>query len=259
MLARGSAALAVGVGWAGSGAAFANPLPPATFDLSLEVLGAYGGGLSAPGTDTINYCRELGSCGSASGTMTSNVNGEQSISGSAMTFQDLGVQSEITIDYYFRGDGPAGGTVVFDWEASGATSISGGGMATASLYEDGTLVAFACSSSMTGYCAVGDAFAFNTKFSAPANATQVIEIDLIGGTTPFGGGPFSAAIDPLITIDPSSVAAGYSLELSPNVTQSVVAPSVPEPSTWTMLLAGFAALGFAYRVRRRAPAAHRRG
>ena len=76
---------------------------------------------------------------------------------------------------------------------------------------------------------------------------------------PFGGGPFSAAIDPLITIDPSSVAAGYSLELSPNVTQSVVAPSVPEPSTWTMLLAGFAVLGIRLSRPAAAPAAHRRG
>jgi hypothetical protein len=104
--------LALGISEAAPGAAFAQPLPNATFTLSLEVLGEYGG-LSAPGSDTVKYCRELGSCGIASGAMTSNVNGEQAIGGSADTFQDLGAESEVTIDYYFRGDGPKGGTVVF--------------------------------------------------------------------------------------------------------------------------------------------------
>jgi hypothetical protein len=124
-------------------------------------------------------------------------------------------------------------------------------MATASLYKDGALAAFACSFSMMDYCAVSDFFAFDAKFSAPANSFQVIEIDLFGATDAFGGGPYSLSIDPLITVDPSSVAEGYTLELSPNVTQGSVAPSVPELWTWAMALTGFAALGLAYRARRR--------
>jgi PEP-CTERM motif len=241
---------------AASGAAFANPVPDGTFFLSLEALGQYGD-YSSPGDETDSYCRSLGSCGTASGTMTSNVNGQQSISGSAMTRQDLGAESEITIDYYFRFDGPAGGTVNYYLRASGATSINGGASATATLYKNGLLDGFACSSSTSDYCAVSDDFAFDTEFSAPANTVQKIEMDLWGTTNAFGGGPYSASIDPMITVAPNSVAQGYSLELSPNVTQDSIAPSVPEPPTWVMALTGFAALGFACRYRRRAPCARR--
>ena len=110
------------------------------------------------------------------------------------------------------------------------------------LYLDGTLLNWACSSSMTGYCAVNDQFAFDTEFSAPSNTVQKLEIDLTGGTAAFGGGPYSASIDPMITVDPAYAAEGYSLVLSPNVTLGSVAPSVPEPATWVMMLSGFAAL-----------------
>jgi PEP-CTERM motif len=240
-------------------AAFAQtPLPPATFYLSLEVLGGYGGGESSPGDKTINYCDPAGYCGGASGSLSADISKNQSISGFANTSQDLGSQGDVTIDYYYRFDGPAGGTVDYHFSSSGATSEVKHGSARAFLYVNGTLVNYACSSSLTGYCAVSDEFEVNTEFSAKAGATEKIEIDLDGDTGAFGGG-FTAAIDPTITIDPSSVAEGYSLELSPNVTQGSPAPSVPEPATWVMALTGFAALGFAYRVRRRAPAVLRRG
>jgi hypothetical protein len=250
-------ALAFGVGLAAMGAAFAQ-LPDSTFSLSLEALGQYGD-YSSPGDETDSYCKTLGSCGTASGSLTSNILGMQSVSGSAMTFQDLGAQSYATVDFYFMIKGPANESVTYGMKASGATSIFGGGQATALLYLDGTLLNYACSSSMTGYCAVSDDFAFDTQFSAPANTVQKLEIDLAGGTAAFGGGPYSATIDPMITVDPAFVAQGYSLVLSPNVTQGGPASPVPEPGTWVMALTGFAALGFAYRVRRRAPAAHRRG
>jgi hypothetical protein len=258
-IAGGLFALAFGTGVAAPGAAFAlTPLPPATFYLSLEVLGGYGGGESSPGDKTINYCDPAGYCGGASGSLSADISKNQSINGFANTSQDLGSQGDVTIDYYYRFDGPAGGTVDYHFSSSGATSEVKHGSARAFLYVNGTLVNYACSSSLTGYCAVSDEFQVNTEFSAKAGATEKIEIDLDGDTGPFGGG-FTAAIDPTITLDPSSVAAGYSLELSPNVTQGGSTPSVPEPGTWAMLLAGFAALGFAYRIRRRAPVAHRRG
>jgi PEP-CTERM motif len=242
-------ALAFSLGLAATGAAFA--LPDATFTLSLEALGQ-NGDYSSPGDETDSYCRSLGSCGTASGSLTSNLLGMQSVSGSAMTFEDLGAQSYATVDFYFMIKGPANEPVTYGMKASGATSVFGGGQATALLYLDGTLLNWACSSSMTGYCAVNDQFAFDTEFSAPSNTVQKLEIDLTGGTAAFGGGPYSASIDPMITVDPAYAAEGYSLVLSPNVTLGSVAPSVPEPATWVMMLSGFAALGFAYRIRRRA-------
>jgi len=112
---------------------------------------------------------------------------------------------------------------------------------------------------MTGYCAVSDHFQFDTAFSATSNTLEKLEIDLNGGTAAFGGGPFMASADPMITVDSLYANQGYSLELSPNVTQDGLANSVPEPATWVMALTGFIALGFAYRVRRRAPVVRRRG
>jgi hypothetical protein len=248
-------ALAFGLGLAATGAAFAG-LPDATFNLSMEVFGNPDDA-SKPGTYSIdNFCNGSG-CGSASATMTANVAGEQTTSGSALSSEDIGANSSIDIVYYFMFVGPAGGTVDYHWSASGSTSIFGGGAAFANLYKNGLSDGSACSSSIVGGCgAIGDSFAFNSVFAAAANTEQMVEIQLSGSTAGFGGGPYTATIDPLITIDANSVAQGYSLELSPNVTQDSVAPSVPEPSTWAMLLTGFAALGFAYRAQRRGATAH---
>jgi hypothetical protein len=251
--------LALGIGAMAPESAFAQTVKDATFDLSMEVFGNPDDA-SKPGTYSIdNFCDAFG-CGSASATMTSNVDGEQTTSGSALSSRDVGANSSIDIVYYFMFVGPAGGTVDYHWSASGSTSIFGGGAAFANLYKNGLSDGSACSSSIVGGCgAIGDSFAFNSVFAAPANTEQMVEIQLSGSTAGFGGGPYTATIDPLITIDANSVAQGYSLELSPNVTQEGVGPSAPEASTWAMLLTGFAALGFAYRVRRRAPVADRRG
>jgi hypothetical protein len=248
-------ALAFSLGLAATGAAFAG-LPDATFNLSMEVFGNPDDA-SKPGTYSIdNFCNGSG-CGSASATMTANVAGEQTTSGSALSSEDIGANSSIDIVYYFMFVGPAGGTVDYHWSASGSTSIFGGGAAFANLYKNSVPQGHACSSSVVGNCgAVGNSFAFNIELSAPANTLQEVEIQLSGSTQGFGGGPYTATIDPLITIDPISAAEGYTLVLSPNVTQDSIAPSVPEPGTWVMALTGFAALGFAYRVRRRAPAPH---
>ncbi len=177
----------------------------------------------------------------------------QSITGSALSPDlDLGTQAYATVDFYFMIKGPKNEQVTYHLAASGATSIFGGGQATALVYLQGTLLNYACSSSTSGYCQVSDYFQFDTDFSAPSNTQEVLEIDLAGGTAAYGGGPFMASADPMITVDPSFAAQGYSLVLSPNVTQGGEAPSVPEPGTWAMALTGFAALGLVYRARRRA-------
>jgi hypothetical protein len=239
------------IGLSAPGAAIAmTPLPPATFDLSLGLLGVYGGVYNSPGTETDTGCRVLGSCGTSTGSLYSDISKVQSISGSTMTFQDLGAQGGVEIDYYYRFDGPAGGTVDYHLSSSGATSEYGHGDATAYLYMNGTLVNYACSASQLDYCVVSDAFQANEELSAKVGATEMIQIIMNGGTGPFGGG-YSASIDPTITIDSNSVAEGYTLELSSNVTQGgSVGATAPEPSTWAMLLVGFAALGFAALRRR---------
>jgi hypothetical protein len=85
----GLTALAVGIGWAASGAAFAQTVKDATFTLSMEVFGN-SDDASKPGTYSIdNFCNDSG-CGSASATMTANVAGEQTTSGSALSSKDIG-------------------------------------------------------------------------------------------------------------------------------------------------------------------------
>ena len=95
-------------------------------------------------------------------------------------------------------------------------------------------------------------------FQMTENTVYTVELQVyaLGGwNQATGPGGATGDIDPIISIDPSSADAGGGLFFSAGVGNG----AVPEPSTWVMMLAGFAALGFAYRVRRRAPDAHPRG
>ena len=206
-------ALAFGVGLAALGTAHAIVIvPPATFDASLEVFG-YGGGGSTPGDYSIdNYCDAFG-CGSASAVMTSNVAGEQTTSGSALSSRDVGANSCIDIVYYFYFPGPTGGTVDYHWSASWGDigirrrlRIRPPVQKWAFLGRDRLLV-FAGRRLRRGRQPLSTSI---SDFSAPANTLQMVEIQLAGSTQGFGGGPYTATIDPLITIDPISVAEGYS-------------------------------------------------
>lgn len=69
----------------------------------------------------------------------------------------------------------------------------------------------------------------------------------------------SAYLDPYFSIDPSNADAGaYSILTSPGIGNSPSAgvPGTPEPSTWAMMMLGFAGLGFAGLRRHRSPVAH---
>ncbi len=69
-----------------------------------------------------------------------------------------------------------------------------------------------------------------------------------------GAGVYSASADPMITLDPTFLADNpgetFTLVFSSNINPN----GIPEPSTWAMLLLGFAGIGLAgYRASRRAP------
>jgi PEP-CTERM motif len=61
----------------------------------------------------------------------------------------------------------------------------------------------------------------------------------------------SATIDPIIAIDPADANADdFAIQYSPGLDTGGVAAGAPEPSTWAMMLLGFAGLGYAgYRRR----------
>jgi hypothetical protein len=64
-------------------------------------------------------------------------------------------------------------------------------------------------------------------------------------------------IDPNIFIDPAWLALnpGYSIVVDSAVGNGLVGGAVPEPSTWGMMLVGFAGIGFASYRRTRKPRA----
>ena len=54
-------------------------------------------------------------------------------------------------------------------------------------------------------------------------------------------------VDPHIFIDPAGLAVGpgYSIAVYSAIGNGFVGGAIPEPSTWTMMLVGFAGLGYA--------------
>ena len=99
---------------------------------------------------------------------------------------------------------------------------------------------------------------FNVNANTIYEITMYLNIDLdLSAETPstidkgyfFGA---SGAVDPLITLSGPD-ASSYTLLLSPGIGDSPT--SVPEPSTWDMMLLGFAGLGYAgYRASRKSAA-----
>jgi hypothetical protein len=73
----------------------------------------------------------------------------------------------------------------------------------------------------------------------------VMTVELNTQMTGAPTGMASTSFDPFFFIDPIFAEAnpGYSLSFSPQIGNA--APAVPEPSTWAMMLIGFAGLGFA--------------
>jgi hypothetical protein len=96
----------------------------------------------------------------------------------------------------------------------------------------------------------------SVAYVVPTDAVAYVTIDVDGssGARAGGSGFYSAYADPLITIDPTFLRnnPGDYLVFSSNVNPSA---AIPESSTWTMLLLGFAGLGVAgYRASGRSAA-----
>ena len=67
-----------------------------------------------------------------------------------------------------------------------------------------------------------------------------------GGTSaPNRGTTFSGSLDPVITVP-----AGYTITFSPGIGNSAAVAAIPEPETYTMMLAGLGLLGYVARRRK---------
>jgi hypothetical protein len=157
----------------------------------------------------------------------------------AISPSDLGSAAELSLVY----------------NSSGTAVASGLLTAFNSLYQESGIFGSASGSALSK--------TVNVDTDLLVKTGQVYKIVLLAGdsTYLFDGsgndpGPYhtdiSSYIDPVLTID-SANADQYSLALSPGVVQSPVLGGVPEPSTWAMMLVGFAGLGYAGYRRVRTP------
>ncbi|HZZ24406.1 MAG TPA: PEP-CTERM sorting domain-containing protein [Roseiarcus sp.] len=116
--------------------------------------------------------------------------------------------------------------VQVDWSGGQFTACAGSGPSVASCKGQGT----SFSGTQKGFGNIG-----------VLNDYEVIVTGNAGG---LGSGQYSATLDPKIIVDPSFPdASAYSIVFSPNVGGSA-GSAVPEPSTWAMMVLGFAGLGY---------------
>lgn len=159
-----------------------------------------------------------------------------------------GSQARTSLNYYFEIFGPAS----LDPTASVNVLASG------SLFTDiGTMQSTdflrVAGSTVVNVTSIGGsnngAFTRSATLSGLSyNVDYLIEMNVFALAHP--SGTATAFLDPYLFLDPSLVALGYSIITSPGIGNSL-ASDVPEPSTWAMMILGFAGIGYmTYRRRR---------
>jgi hypothetical protein len=93
---------------------------------------------------------------------------------------------------------------------------------------------------------------YNFNMSVPSYPGTPYDVTMEVNSGVLNAGSASAFLDPYFYIDPTfAFASEYSVIVSAGIGNTPPG-SVPEPSTWAMLLIGFAGLGYAEYARRRA-------
>jgi hypothetical protein len=146
--------------------------------------------------------------------------------------------ASIALTYQIRFDG-ATGPLLAEVIASGSASDSGGNVSVASQFRV---------SSVNESINAPGSWSIDQFVSFQANQTYDVTLEVIGssiGTT----GTYDAYVDPMF-IAPT----GYTLDISQGIGNLGVS-AAPEPSTWAMMILGFAGIGFmAYRRKQNGPA-----
>ena len=180
-----------------------------------------------------------------------------------------------TLQYYFEVTGPTptveidvnginsfsasytGGTDSIAWVQSNGvieeTGANGTFGATVATFGNNYLAS--CPSNIN--CSGGPAYSYPGPYTQTSMIAdvQVYAIQLQIYASVFNSGTASGTFDPVISIDPSVPDAGaYQIFTSAGIENSppTTVGSVPEPSTWTLLIAGFCVAAPFWRWRRRA-------
>jgi hypothetical protein len=166
------------------------------------------------------------------------------VAGSLTTPIPLSIVGRLSATY--GGSSVAGETSSGAGDASMAWGIEGSSYSVQNVRFDPVLgSAEACLAANPCTSVLPQVVSINSVFNVDANQIfeVAIQVDARAGDDAFA----SASADPIISILADFLAEhpGLSLELSANVTQPGSGGSIPEPSTWAMLLLGFTGLGFA--------------
>jgi hypothetical protein len=226
-------------------------LPGATTQDEIEVLDSVGNVLGDFGCGDTPGCSGLRSFTDYGASAT--VSGDPPFSESSGSSSNDSLFVNATLTYSVEVVGP-GQTVSLDFNAIANSSSRGGSFAYAETvgefgFADGSYQVFGKTCTVMLYClSVGGAPGDNGNTNGAVLASTDVPFSVLLFTqihaTP--GGSSSAFIDPYFSIDPSTPdAQDYQIFLSAGVENIGPAGAVPEPSTWVMMLIGFAGLGFA--------------
>ena len=225
-------------------------LPGATTQDDIEVFDSVGNLLGDFGCGDTPGCSELRSFSDYGASAT--VGGDPPFSKSSGSSSNDSLFVNATLTYLVEVVGP-GQKVSLDFKAMAGGSSSGGSFAYADTvgefrFADGSYQVFGKTCTVMLYCLpVGGSPVDNGTINGAVLASTEVPFSVVLTTqihaTP--GGSSSAFIDPYFSIDPSTPdAQDYQIFLSVGVENIGPAGAVPEMATWTMMLLGFAGLGF---------------
>jgi hypothetical protein len=158
---------------------------------------------------------------------------------------DFGPGANSALTYYFTVDGPDTGPIAIGIATNLLTSASEDNTAFAGIStSQGTNV---CADTNEGLCGGSQFDGILIEMDEPGQVYSV-HLEAVASVGIFGGSAFASA-DPFIFVEPTDIdASEYSIRVSDGVANAVApSSSVPELSTWAMLLLGFAGLGITAR------------
>jgi hypothetical protein len=150
-----------------------------------------------------------------------------------------------SLNYFFEISGPASNSLSVNVFANGSLFSDSGTMQSTDFLR-------VAATTIVNTTSVGGnnngAFTRSATLSGLSyNVDYLVEMNVTALAHP--SGTATTFLDPYLFLDPSLVALGYSIITSDGIGNNLtVNAAVPEPSTWAMMLLGFAGIGFmAYR------------